>query len=78
MATKRRTVRDANRDCASIWFLRLERARNLEDAEAIVRAEQKLRELGIRVNWDQVGQDPQSFQAQRLKSKSANQRWRTE
>jgi hypothetical protein len=37
--------------CPSVWFTRLERAKNLNDFEAAAAAERKLRELGVTVKF---------------------------
>lgn len=39
-------------DCASVWFARLERAKNLHDFERAAEAVRKLRRLGIVVTFD--------------------------
>lgn len=38
-------------DCASVWFLRLERARNLNDFEAAAEAVRELKRLGVMVRF---------------------------
>lgn len=38
-------------DCASVWFMRLERAKNLNDFEAAAEAVRELRNLGVHVKF---------------------------
>ncbi len=53
-----RAKRQTERDCASVWFLILERARNLGDAERVAEAEAKLRELGVHIEWRPAQEQP--------------------
>ena len=41
-------------DCASIWFARLERAKNLNDFERAAEAVRELRKLGVDVKFSPV------------------------
>jgi|GEM_PF-6476728 len=41
----------ADSDCASVWFMRLERAKNLNDFATAAEAQRRLKELGVTVRF---------------------------
>lgn len=42
---------DSNSKCASVWFMRLELAKQSNDFAAAAEAQQRLKELGITVRY---------------------------
>ncbi len=47
-------------DCASVWFARLERAKNLNDFERAAEAVRELRRLGVVVQFAADADTPKS------------------